>query len=102
MTDIFDALYDEEKWNISHEDFLDMYSAIQDWMNILSTQTISAMQGFGSIMSPYYQTPEADELEQNVHIEANFPGVTDSSAIEEAFENLVNKAAQFANRKRQG
>ena len=37
-------------------------------------------------------------LEQNVHIEANFPGVSDRSEIEMAFENLINKASQYSNR----
>lgn len=39
------------------------------------------------------------QLEQNVHIEANFPNVTQSSEIEMAFDNLVNKASQYINRK---
>lgn len=39
------------------------------------------------------------QLEQNVHIEASFPNVTQSSEIEMAFDNLVNKASQYANRK---
>ena len=37
-------------------------------------------------------------LEQNVHIEANFPNVSNSNEIEEAFNNLVNIAAQRVNR----
>lgn len=39
------------------------------------------------------------QLEQNVHIEASFPNVTQSNEIEMAFDNLVNKASQYANRK---
>lgn len=39
------------------------------------------------------------QLEQNVHIEASFPNVTQSSEIEMAFDNLVNKASQYINRK---
>jgi hypothetical protein len=38
-------------------------------------------------------------LEQNVHIEASFPNATDHNEIEEAFNNLVNLASQYANRK---
>lgn len=42
-----------------------------------------------------------DTLEQNVHIEASFPGVQNSREIEDAFNNLVNIASQraFRNRK---
>ena len=38
-------------------------------------------------------------VEQNVHIEASFPGVSDRNEIEEAFNNLINTASQYANRK---
>ena len=33
-------------------------------------------------------------LDQNVHIEANFPNVKNSHEIEDALNNLVNMAAQ--------
>jgi hypothetical protein len=36
------------------------------------------------------------ELEQNVHIEATFPNVSQSHEIEDAFNNLINIAAQRA------
>ena len=39
-----------------------------------------------------------EALEQNVHIEANFPNVQNSNEVEEALNNLVNIAAQRANR----
>lgn len=38
-------------------------------------------------------------VEQNVTISAEFPNVTNSSEIEDAFNNLINEAAQYANRK---
>ena len=38
-------------------------------------------------------------LEQMVHIEASFPAVQDRNEIEAAFDNLINTAAQYANRK---
>ena len=38
-------------------------------------------------------------FEQSVHIEANFPGVTDRNEIQEAFNNLLNTAQQYVNRK---
>lgn len=38
-------------------------------------------------------------LQQEVRIEANFPGVQDRYEIEEAFNNLINTASQYANRK---
>lgn len=38
-------------------------------------------------------------LDQQVHITAEFPNVTDHNEIEEALSTLVNRAAQFANHK---
>jgi len=45
--------------------------------------------------------PADSSLEQHVVIESvSFPGVTSSREIEEAFENLVNDAAQWARRRK--
>lgn len=40
-----------------------------------------------------------NELKQNVEIQATFPSVTNSNEIEDAFNNLVNAAAQYVNSK---
>ena len=40
-----------------------------------------------------------NSLEQNVEIHAEFPNATNHTEIEEAFDNLINRAAQYANRK---
>jgi hypothetical protein len=49
--------------------------------------------------SPGLGTIESETLEQTVTIEANFPGVSSRTEIEEAFSTLVNRASQYANRK---
>ena len=38
-------------------------------------------------------------IEQNVHIDASFPNVQDHNEIEEAINDLINSATQYANRK---
>ena len=38
-------------------------------------------------------------VEQTVHINADFSGVTDRNEIQEAFNNLINEAAQYAYRR---
>ena len=40
-----------------------------------------------------------ETLEQTVTIHAEFPNATDHNEIEEAFNNLINTASQYANRK---
>ena len=44
-------------------------------------------------------TTTSETLEQTVTIHAEFPNATDHNEIEEAFNNLVNRASQYANRK---
>lgn len=39
-------------------------------------------------------TVDSESLEQNVHIDAQFPNVKDSREIETALNNLVNMASQ--------
>ena len=39
-----------------------------------------------------------NELEQNVHIDATFPNVTNSHEVEDAINNLVNMATQRIHR----
>ena len=53
--------------------------------------------GFGDLTS--FLVDHTGKLEQQVTITANFPNAVNHAEIEEAFSNLVNMAAQFANRK---
>jgi hypothetical protein len=41
----------------------------------------------------------SETLEQSVTIHAEFPNATNHNEIEEAFNNLVNRASQYANRR---
>lgn len=79
----------------------------QDTQNMLDMMRIAreviAAAGPNALRlnSGRYQSDAATngQLEQNVHIEANFPNVESASEIEEAINNLVNLAAQRANYK---
>jgi hypothetical protein len=70
--------------------------------SILSFIDLQAMNAqFSSLSSNARFTPSTSEvLEQNVHIDAHFDSVTDRNEIVEAFNTLVNRASQFANRKK--
>ena len=67
-------------------------------MQIIDLQSASSQLG-GILSSPGFNHNSAQTIEQSVHIEASFPGVQDRNEIEEAFNNLINKASQYANRK---
>ena len=56
--------------------------------------------GYGALSSGGSGTTGPQTLEQNVQISASFPNATNHSEIEEAFNNLINKASQYASRTR--
>ena len=65
------------------------------------SQTIdlqAAAQSSTSIIRPSQLFNEREALQQEVTIHAEFPNVSDHNEIEEAFDNLVNRASQYANR----
>lgn len=83
----------------------------QDTENLLASMDIldkiistidlysSSAQLGGLLSSPRYSGFDSESLEQNVHIEASFPSVTDHNEIEDALNNLINRASQYAHRK---
>ena len=64
---------------------IDLYSSSAQLGGLLNTPRYSALNN-------------GDTLEQNVHIEASFPNVNDHNEIEEALNNLINRASQYAYR----
>ena len=50
-----------------------------------------------SMITPLFSNNN-ETLQQEVHITAEFPNVSDRNEIEEAFKTLVNEASQYANR----
>ena len=76
------------------ENFLDAMEIVRQLDNLTNWMA----NGLGDLVMPNV-SGDYGELEQNVHIEAEFPNVTDHNEIEQAFTNLVNMASQYANRK---
>ncbi len=86
---------------LNEDDTANMLSVVKfvrDIANMIDLQAVSAAAGLGYLTTPTIGSTSS-ELDQNVHIEANFPNVTDHNEIEQALTTLVNRAAQFANRK---
>ena len=82
------------------ENFLASLEILRDIVQIIDLHSMNAQLG-GLLKSPQYHDYEngKEVLEQNVHIEANFPEVTDRYEIEAALTSIVNRASQFTNRK---
>ena len=81
------------------ENFLAGMGILDKIISIIDLQSANSQLG-GLLSAPSYREIRDNQiLEQSVHIEASFPNVTNHSEIEEAFNNLINTASQYANRK---
>lgn len=81
------------------ENMLKMIEIVRDLSQQIDMFAASQALRGALFSSPSYLTGQNGTLEQNVHIEASFPGVTDRNQIEEAFGDLINVAYQYAHRK---
>ena len=72
---------------------LNAVSIIRSLAYSLGTSMLSKLAGVSATGYSNQNTTNS-ALEQNVHIQAEFPNVKDASEIEEALNNLVNKASQ--------
>lgn len=79
------------------ENMLDAVKIIRDISRTIDLQAMVTSQGLSSLL-PGSVSLGTNTLDQNVHIDATFPNVTDHNEIEEAFHNLIGKASQFAQR----
>lgn len=78
------------------QNILSTVSLIRELVNMIDAQAASASL-FNLISTPS-PNPNSNTLEQKVEITAEFPNVNDRYEIEEAFNNLVNRASQYANK----
>ncbi len=79
------AMLHQKELVLNAQDTQNILSAVSIMRNMLSNFN---SQGLGQIQS------SSNALEQNVHIEANFPNVSSTYEIESALNNLVNAATQ--------
>ena len=80
------------------ENFLTGMDTLNKIIQVIDLYSMNAQLG-GLLTSPHYSDfGSQGVLEQQVHIEATFPNVSDSHEIEEALNTLVNRASQYANR----
>lgn len=81
------------------ENFLAGMGILDKIISIIDLHSANSQLG-GLLSAPSYgEFRDNQILEQSVHIEASFPNATNHSEIEEAFNNLINTASQYANRK---
>ena len=85
------------------ENMLTAVSIVRDIAGVLDNMQSSMMSRVMGLSSGFNMpisdiSAASNTLEQDVHIEAHFPNVQNSSEIEDAFNNLVNIASQRAYR----
>ena len=80
------------------ENFLNALNISRDLINsMIEMNARASSMGFGNLAPTSFQE-NSQTLEQQVTITAEFPNATNHNEIEEAFNNLINTASQYANR----
>ncbi|AXF52528.1 MAG: tail tape protein [Caudoviricetes sp.] len=98
------ALLHEKELVLNKEDTKNVLQAIniiRDMEGLFNNINSSLADRIGGLMSGLTSSfvlpqPTSNIVEQEVHIQADFPNVTDSKEIENALNNLVNVASQRA------
>ena len=93
------AMLHEKELVLNKQDTSNLLSSVDILRGISKTldlQAISArIASSGLISSIGISNRSPQAVQQDVHISATFPNVSDSKEIEEAFNNLVNEAVQY-------
>ena len=96
------AVLHEKELVLNKTDTENMFKALKISREMLSTIELNARQaslGLGAMVPATIRDDVKETLEQVVTITAEFPNATDHNEIEEAFNTLINRASQYANRK---
>ena len=80
------------------ENFLAAINIVRDIVSAIDLRA-AAQQSALSQITAASVSPMTQTLEQEVTIHAEFPNATQRTEIEAAFDTLLNRASQFANRK---
>ena len=95
------ALLHQKELVLNKEDTVNMLDAVNIIRNITGLLGNSVLGKLAAATSGNIGASIGnDVLEQNVHIDAQFPNVKDSREIEEALNNLVNMASMRANKRK--
>ncbi len=94
------ALLHEKELVLNKEDTENMLAAIKTVREIAAIVDLQAQQaglsGQYALALGHVQNTKNAQLDQNVHITAEFPNVQDHNEVELALTSLVNRASQYA------
>lgn len=80
------------------KDMLQMIEMVREISSMIDLNAMSASQGLTGYLSSGRFNDGMMTIQQEVTIHAEFPDVSDRNEIKEAFGDLINMAAQYANR----
>ena len=81
------------------KNMLAVVNAVRDISKMIDLNVLTSLSSVGT-SAARFNNINKDSLEQNVHIIAEFPNVTDKNEILDAFDNVINLASQYANKKK--
>ena len=94
------AMLHQKELILNAEDTENFLSALGILRSIVETIDLQATEkAFNNSSIKAWPIPETTSLEQQVTIHAEFPNAINHTEIEEAFNNIINTASQYANRK---
>lgn len=101
------AVLHEKELVLNQGDTQNMLDAVRAGVNFASlvsqlNEKTSASMAYlnGNISTPSFGSIAEKAIQQAVSIEANFPGVSAAAEIEAAFDNMINRAVQYASDRR--
>ena len=95
------AMVHEKEIILNAEDSLNLLKTMEIMDGIIKAIDIeSAAAASAKALTVSTVSSSSDTLQQEVIIHAEFPHATNRSEIEEAFDTLINRAAQYTNRNR--
>ena len=80
------------------KDMLQAMEMVREISSMIDLNAMSASQGLSGYLSAGRFNDGMMTIQQEVTIHAEFPDVSDRNEIKEAFGDLINMAAQYANR----
>lgn len=92
------AFLHQKELVLNADDTENLLAAVKYIRQISQIIDLQAAQSSMSSIQAAQFSNEGQVLQQEVTIHAEFPNATDHNEIEEAFNNLINKASQYANR----
>lgn len=92
------ALLHQKELVLNANDTQNILNAVQIIRSVEGSLLRRMSEMTSNIGNVYSIAENKETLEQNVHIEANFPNVTNSKEVENAIDNLINIAAQRTHR----